>query len=92
MFTRQGGVYTNAVSFVSASFSMGLQLLFTRHRYRLRLLPKPCRYEAAAKSGATTTTRFHLSFKRQNCIDLNAVTILARNLHYSIEYGEFSAR
>ena len=45
-----GSVYTNAVSFVTASFSMRLRLLFTRHRSRP--LPKPGRFENAAKSGA----------------------------------------
>ena len=45
-------VYTNAVSFVAGSFSMGLRLLFTRHRSRP--LPKPGRFENAAKSGASS--------------------------------------
>ena len=43
-------VYMNGVSFVTASFSMRLHLLFTRRR--LKLLPKPCRFQTAAKSGA----------------------------------------
>ena len=43
-------VYTNAVSFETASKTMRLRLLFTRHRSRP--LPKPGRFENAAKSGA----------------------------------------
>ena len=43
-----GSVYTNAVSFVTASFSMRLCLLFTRHRSWP--LPKPGRFENAAVS------------------------------------------
>ena len=43
-------VYTNAVSFETASFLMRLRLLFTRHRSRP--LPKPGRFENAANSGA----------------------------------------
>ena len=45
-----GSVYTNVVSFVTASFSMRLRLLSTRHRSRP--LQKPGRFENAAKSGA----------------------------------------
>ena len=45
-----GKVYTSAVSFVTASISMRLHLLFTRHRSRL--LSKPSRFETGAKSGA----------------------------------------
>ena len=76
-----GSVYTNAASFVTALFSMQLRLLFTRHR------SKTGRFGNAAKSGAI---RFHLSCKLRNCIDLNTVTILARNLHHSIQSGWFS--
>ena len=36
------------------------------------------------------TMRFYLSCKQRNRIDLNTVTILVRNLHYSIENSEFS--
>ena len=45
-----GSVYTNAVTNETASISMRLHLLFTRHRSRL--LSKPCRFETGAKSGA----------------------------------------
>ena len=47
---NQGSVYTNAVSFVTASLSMRLHLPFTRRRSRP--LPKPGRFENADKSGA----------------------------------------
>ena len=45
-----GSVYTSAVSLVTASFSMRLRLLFTRHQSRP--LPKSGRFENAAKKGA----------------------------------------
>ena len=45
-----GRVCIKGVSFVTASFSMRLYLLFTRHQ--LRPLAKPGRFENAAKSGA----------------------------------------
>ena len=50
LFSNLSSVYTNAVSFETASFSMRLRLLFTRHQSRP--LPKPGRFENAAKSGA----------------------------------------
>ena len=45
-----GSVYTNVFSFVTASFSMRLRFLFTRHRSRL--LAKLGRFEIAARSVA----------------------------------------
>ena len=45
-----GTVYTDAVSFVTASVSMRLHLSFTRRRSSS--LSEPCRFEYAFKSGA----------------------------------------
>ena len=45
-----GTVYTDAVSFVTASVSMRLRLSFTRRRSSS--LSEPCRFEYAFKSGA----------------------------------------
>ena len=61
---------------------MRLHLPFTRRRSRP--LPKPGRFENADKSGAfSKRIRFHLSCKRRNRIDLNTVTILARNFTWA---------
>ena len=47
---NSGTVYTDAVSFVTASVSMRLRLSFTRRRSSS--LSEPCRFEYAFKSGA----------------------------------------
>ena len=91
-----GSVYTDAVSFVTASCSMRLRLLFTRHRSRP--LPKPGRFENAAKSGAFSKRYgFICSVNGETAlIWVRLPAIMARNLHSSVQNGEsctkFSAR
>lgn len=80
-----GRVYTNAVSFVTASFSM-----------RLCLHPTPV--DTVCETGSIwkrcqewsvfKTIRFDLSYKWRNRIDLSTLNILLRNLHFSIPNGE----
>ena len=83
-----GSVYTDAVSFVTASFSMRLRLLFTRHRSRP--LPKPGRFENAAKSGTFSKRYgFMCSVNGETAlIWVRLPAIMARNLHSSIQNGE----
>ena len=57
-FVNLGTVYTDAVSFVTASVSMRLRLSFTRRRSSL--LSEPCRFEYAFKSGAKDDSGFGL--------------------------------
>ena len=56
-------VYMNGVSFVTASFSMRLHLLFIRRRSKL--LPKPCRISNRCQNWSVfKTMQFHLSCKQ----------------------------
>ena len=66
----QGSVYTNAVSFATASKTMRFTFSVWKRCQKCRVFK---------------TIPFHLSCKRRNRIDLNTGTTLARNFHCSIQ-------